>query len=97
MFLPTRTLRGVLCVVASVVVLVVLAAAVANRQAGADDAAATSPARSKSDRSGEAMPVGDSDDAMPAGEMDAMPEPPPVDDGSAYGADWREDERDDDA
>jgi hypothetical protein len=70
MFLATRTLRRVLCLVAAVVMLVVLAAAVVNRQAGADDVAATSaastsaaptPAASRFDPSGEAMPVGDLD------------------------------------
>jgi DNA polymerase III subunit gamma/tau len=31
---------------------------------------------------------------LPSGEPDDMPEPPPVDDGSAYGAEWRPDEQD---
>jgi len=32
---------------------------------------------------------------LPSGEPDEMPEPPPVDDGSVYGAHWRPDEQDD--
>jgi DNA polymerase-3 subunit gamma/tau len=32
---------------------------------------------------------------LPSGEPDDMPEPPPVDDGSVYGAEWRPDEQDD--
>jgi DNA polymerase-3 subunit gamma/tau len=32
---------------------------------------------------------------LPSGEPDDTPEPPPVDDGSAYGADWRPDNQDD--
>jgi beta-glucanase (GH16 family) len=58
--LSTRTLRGTLCVAGSVVVLGVLAATVANRPADTDDAAA-SPASSRPNPTGEAMPVGDLD------------------------------------
>ena len=61
MFVSTRAVRGTLCLAGSVVVLGVLAAAVVNRPAGADDAVATPAMSSKSDPSGEAMPVGDLD------------------------------------
>jgi DNA polymerase-3 subunit gamma/tau len=33
--------------------------------------------------------------SLPSGEPEDAPEPPPVDDGSAYGADWRPDGQDD--
>ena len=33
--------------------------------------------------------------SLPSGEPDDMPEPPPVDDGSVYGAEWRPDDQDD--
>jgi len=36
-----------------------------------------------------ALPTGDPDEPE-----DTMPEPPPVDDGSAYGADWQPDDQD---
>ena len=43
------------------------------------------------------LPSGDPDDAVPQHEMpeDGMPEPPPPDDDTAYGADWRPDDDND--
>ena len=36
-------------------------------------------------------------EAAPSGSEEAMPEPPPADDGAAYGADWQAGDMDDDS
>src|SRR5262249_426820 len=44
-----------------------------------------------------ALVSGEPDDAFPFGEPEDTSEPPPADDGSVYGAEWREENSNDDA